>query len=388
MIDRIYDTYIDEDDLRDCDMATRDLRRLLRAPAPTPARVHRGHGRLPQQAKLAKNESIVKTCYQKRVPIFCPRVQRLLGGFGIVHHQQTEAREGRGQVAFDWQGLPRADRHQARVQGHRPAHDGRRRAEELRPGHRCGRRTPQRAQGRQGPRRHRHAQVRHPDHRRRQRDGALSGSTLREACSWGKVDVVHEQMVWAEATLVLPLMAVGRRPRRLPPGRSLTPLRQRNAPHATAHPRRPRHGHARGRRHVHLVPEPRRRRGRAGARPRPQAGAGNRGAAGARAGARAGRARGRGRLPHALQRRVPAPVDRGRGRQVRRRVRHRRGQHACPHRGRPGPGRFRRQCRGDRAAGTDARPGRRHAAAGSASWTPPGDWPPTTRRRSGSAWAR
>jgi len=39
-----------------------------------------------------------------------------------------------------------------------------------------------------------------------ERDGALSGSTLQEACSWGKVDTVYEQMVWAEATLVLPLM--------------------------------------------------------------------------------------------------------------------------------------------------------------------------------------
>jgi deoxyhypusine synthase len=40
-----------------------------------------------------------------------------------------------------------------------------------------------------------------------ERDGALSGSTLKEACSWGKVDTVFEQMVFAEATLVFPLMA-------------------------------------------------------------------------------------------------------------------------------------------------------------------------------------
>ena len=38
------------------------------------------------------------------------------------------------------------------------------------------------------------------------RDGALSGSTLREACSWGKVDVVHEQMVFGEATTTFPLL--------------------------------------------------------------------------------------------------------------------------------------------------------------------------------------
>jgi deoxyhypusine synthase len=39
------------------------------------------------------------------------------------------------------------------------------------------------------------------------RDGACSSSTLKEACSWGKVDVTWEQMVYAEATTVLPLIA-------------------------------------------------------------------------------------------------------------------------------------------------------------------------------------
>jgi deoxyhypusine synthase len=38
------------------------------------------------------------------------------------------------------------------------------------------------------------------------RDGACSGSTLKEATSWGKVDTGYEQMVYAEATSVLPLI--------------------------------------------------------------------------------------------------------------------------------------------------------------------------------------
>jgi deoxyhypusine synthase len=38
------------------------------------------------------------------------------------------------------------------------------------------------------------------------RDGACSSSTLKEASSWGKVDTIHEQMVYAEATSVLPLI--------------------------------------------------------------------------------------------------------------------------------------------------------------------------------------
>jgi deoxyhypusine synthase len=39
------------------------------------------------------------------------------------------------------------------------------------------------------------------------RDGACSSSTLKEASSWGKVDTAFEQMVFAEATSVLPLIA-------------------------------------------------------------------------------------------------------------------------------------------------------------------------------------
>jgi deoxyhypusine synthase len=39
-----------------------------------------------------------------------------------------------------------------------------------------------------------------------ERDGALSGSTLKEANSWGKVDVGNEQMVYSEATITFPLV--------------------------------------------------------------------------------------------------------------------------------------------------------------------------------------
>ena len=40
-----------------------------------------------------------------------------------------------------------------------------------------------------------------------ERDGALSGSTLQEACSWGKVSMEREQMVFGEATVLTPLIA-------------------------------------------------------------------------------------------------------------------------------------------------------------------------------------
>ena len=38
------------------------------------------------------------------------------------------------------------------------------------------------------------------------RDGACSSSTLKEASSWGKVNTAFEQMVYAEATTVVPMM--------------------------------------------------------------------------------------------------------------------------------------------------------------------------------------
>jgi deoxyhypusine synthase len=40
-----------------------------------------------------------------------------------------------------------------------------------------------------------------------ERDGALSGSTLKEASSWGKVETTFEQMVYSEATIAMPLVA-------------------------------------------------------------------------------------------------------------------------------------------------------------------------------------
>jgi len=38
------------------------------------------------------------------------------------------------------------------------------------------------------------------------RDGACSSSTLKEASSWGKVDTTFEQMVFAEASSIVPLI--------------------------------------------------------------------------------------------------------------------------------------------------------------------------------------
>src|SRR5690606_514809 len=92
MIDRIYDTYIDEEGLRACDEATKKIfdefppgayssRELIDAMGAYLAKRH------------PKNESFVKTAHLKRVPIFVPAFSDCSAGFGIVLHQveKTEA---------------------------------------------------------------------------------------------------------------------------------------------------------------------------------------------------------------------------------------------------------------------------------------------------------
>ncbi len=207
MIDRIYDTYIDEDDLRACDAATHRIFNAFEPGAYSSREFIEAMG-----AYLAKhhpkNESIVKTCFQKRVPIFCPAFSDCSAGFGIVLQQTEAIEEGRGLVAIDSGKdfreltdikLACKDTGLLMLGGGVPknfAQDIVVAAELL------NERKGGKARGDIGM--HKYAiQMTVAD----SRDGALSGSTLREACSWGKVDVVHEQMVFGELTALFPLMA-------------------------------------------------------------------------------------------------------------------------------------------------------------------------------------
>ena len=209
MIDRIYDTYIDEDDLRACDAATKEVFDLFEPGAYSSREFIEAMGAfLARNPKFAKNESIVKTAYQKRVPIFCPAFSDCSAGFGIVLQQTEAIEEGRGQVAIDSGKdfreltdikLACKDTGLLMLGGGVPknfAQDIVVAAELL------NERKGGKARGDIGM--HKYAiQMTVAD----SRDGALSGSTLREACSWGKVDVVHEQMVFGELTALFPLLA-------------------------------------------------------------------------------------------------------------------------------------------------------------------------------------
>lgn len=209
MIDRIYDTYINEDDLRDCDARTYEIFNAFEPGAYSSREFIEAMGAyLANNPKLAKNESIVKTCYLKRVPIFVPAFSDCSAGFGIVLQQTEAIEEGRGQVAFDSGKdfreltdikLACKDTGLLMLGGGVPknfAQDIVVAAELL------NERKGGKARGDIGM--HKYAiQMTVAD----SRDGALSGSTLREACSWGKVDVVHEQMVFGELSALFPILA-------------------------------------------------------------------------------------------------------------------------------------------------------------------------------------
>ena len=196
-IDRIYDTLIDEEELRVCDDTVRQIADAL-DPRPYSSRefiaemgayLDRGG------AKIA--DSIVLEAYRKHVPIFCPAFSDCSAGFGLLAHQA--AKGDRPHVGIDsvkdfleltQLKLKTAETGLFMIGGGVPknfAQDVVVAADIL------GADVPM----------HKYAvQVTVAD----VRDGALSGSTLKEAHSWGKVESVYEQMVYSEATLAVPLI--------------------------------------------------------------------------------------------------------------------------------------------------------------------------------------
>jgi deoxyhypusine synthase len=195
-IDRIYDTMIDEDQLRICDDTICQIADSLPAKAYSSREFILEMGKYLE--KHGKNkESIVLRAYQKNIPIFVPAFSDCSAGFGLVMHQvarpdnhltidsvkdfreltQLKISANETGLLMVGGGVPKNFAQDIVV------------AAEL-----LGADVPL----------HKYAiQITVAD----ERDGALSGSTLREACSWGKVSVVHEQMVFCEATIALPIIA-------------------------------------------------------------------------------------------------------------------------------------------------------------------------------------
>src|SRR5579883_1062696 len=196
-IDRIYDTYIDEESLKECDLTICEIANSL-PPRPHSSREFiREMGRWLAQGHAKKPESLVQLAFEKDVPVFCPAFTDSSAGFGLAKYQvdrpgnhltidsirdfreltQIKIEAGTTGLLMIGGGVPKNFAQDtvvcAEVLGHEV---------EM----------------------HKYAiQITVAD----VRDGACSSSTLKEACSWGKIDTAHEQMVFAEATSVLPLLA-------------------------------------------------------------------------------------------------------------------------------------------------------------------------------------
>jgi deoxyhypusine synthase len=195
-IDRIYDTLIDEEQLQACDHTIEEIANGLE-PRPYSSREFiREMGRW-CEANARKHNSLVETAFRHDVPIFCPAFTDSSAGFGLVSHQvkspdrhvtmdsirdfreltDIKIEAGTTGLLMIGGGVPKNFVQDTVVC-----------AEIL------GKEVDM----------HKYAvQITVAD----SRDGACSSSTLKEACSWGKVDIAREQMVYAEATSVLPLLA-------------------------------------------------------------------------------------------------------------------------------------------------------------------------------------
>ncbi len=195
-IDRIYDTFIDEEELQNCDKTIKEIADGL-DPKPYSSREFiREMGKyLVKNSK--KKDSLVQAAYENNVPIFCPAFSDSSAGFGLVLHQvsnpdkhlsidsvkdfreltEIKIKSGDTGIFIVGGGVPKNFLQDTVVC-----------AEIL------GKEVPL----------HKYAiQLTVAD----VRDGACSSSTLKEAASWGKVSTAYEQMVYAEATSVLPLIA-------------------------------------------------------------------------------------------------------------------------------------------------------------------------------------
>ncbi|WP_417479336.1 1,9-bis(guanidino)-5-aza-nonane synthase [Maricaulis maris] len=199
-IDRIYDTYIDEEELQACDAATLEIADLLE-PGPRSSRSYiKAMGKWLADGNAKKEGSLVQECYEQGVPIFCPAFSDCSAGFGLVKHQVERMKANQPYLSIDSVAdfreltdikIKAGKTGLFMVGGGVPknfAQDTVVCAEIL------GVEVPMHAYA---------VQITVAD----VRDGACSSSTLKEACSWGKVDVALEQMVFAEASTVAPVIA-------------------------------------------------------------------------------------------------------------------------------------------------------------------------------------
>ena len=195
-IDRIYDTYIDEDELQNCDRTIGEIADSLKPKAYTSREfIHELGKYLKSNSK--KTDSLIEIAYDNHVPIFCPAFTDSSAGFGLVMHQERNPEK---HITIDsikeFRELTEI-KIQSNVSGLMMIGGGVPK-NFIQDTVICAELLNKKAEM------HKYAvQITVAD----SRDGACSSSTLKEASSWGKVDTAEEQMVFAEATSVMPLIA-------------------------------------------------------------------------------------------------------------------------------------------------------------------------------------
>ena len=195
-IDRIYDTYINEDELRECDMTIAKIANELPARPYSSREFIIAMGKYLSEQSLG-NDSIVKQAYIKNVPIFVPAFSDCSAGFGLVHHQWHSKNKETVTIdsVKDFLELTKV-KVEAKTTGLLMIGGGvpKNFAQDIT--------VAAEIVGAEVDMHKYAVQITVAD----ERDGALSGSTLKEAHSWGKVHGDFEQMVFAEATIALPLI--------------------------------------------------------------------------------------------------------------------------------------------------------------------------------------
>jgi len=86
-IDRIYDTYIDEEELQACDHTILEIANSLEPRGYSSREFIREMGKWLAAGNAKKKDSLVQLAYEHHVPIFCPAFVDSSAGFGLVKHQ-------------------------------------------------------------------------------------------------------------------------------------------------------------------------------------------------------------------------------------------------------------------------------------------------------------
>ena len=201
-IDRIYDTFIDEDELQLCDLTIGKIADSLEARPYSSREFIIEMGKYLDNNGCKVDDSVVYAAYKHNIPIFVPAFSDCSAGFGLLDHQRQRPKD---HVTIDsvkdfkelidlvlrskdtgifivGGGVPKNFVQDAVLGGEVNDKGALRNPAQM----------------------HKYAiQITLAN----EHDGALSGSTLKEANSWGKIDQSYEQMVYSEATIAMPLLA-------------------------------------------------------------------------------------------------------------------------------------------------------------------------------------